>query len=497
MGINCNSELYKVLRPTPRWIGATYYDHSYPLNKTGFVIHNHCPFNYCKVSDIPIPLSLENLDDQCDLNRSGILCGKCSENLSQVLGTSQCVECHKPWIALIIPLIAVAGFFLVAFLIFLNLTVSVGSINGLIFYANVVRANNAIFFPPHISDSFFNKFIAWLNLDLGIETCFYDGFDAYAKTWFQFLFPLYMWLLVAVIIIASHYSTIASRLSGNNAVQVLATLFLLSYAKLLRIIIIIFTSTELVYPDGYRRKVWLYDENIDYFKGKHIPLCIVGLITLVFISTPYTTALFSVQWLQKYSSNKALFLVRKLHPLIDTYTGPYKIKHRYWTGLLLLVRVCLFLVFSLNPYDDPTPVNLLATFVTALSLLTYLSLIKGVYRLHRLNWIENAFLLNLGILSATVGLCRDSTDNTVSKISYASTGIAFIFFMLIVLYQSFIKLTTYRKVRAFGSAIVRKFKTVTVTVDNTKEPVVLECDPKKVTVTFSEIELSQPLIQTD
>ena len=112
---------------------------------------------------------------------------KCSENLSQVLGTSQCMGCHIPWIALIIPLIAIAGFFLVAFLIFLNLTVSVGSINGLIFYANIVRANNAIFFPPHISDSFFNKFIAWLNLDLGIEICFYDGFDAYTKTWFQFL----------------------------------------------------------------------------------------------------------------------------------------------------------------------------------------------------------------------------------------------------------------------------------------------------------------------
>ena len=164
----------------------------------------------------------------------------CSDNLSLVLGTSRCMECHKPWITLVIPLIVIAGLFLVAFLIFLNLTVSVGTINGLIFYANIVRANNAVFFPPRISNSLLNKFIAWLNLDLGIETCFYDGFDAHAKTWFQFLFPIYIWLLVAVIIIASHYSTIASRVSGNNAVQVLDTLFLLSYAKLLRIIITIF-----------------------------------------------------------------------------------------------------------------------------------------------------------------------------------------------------------------------------------------------------------------
>ena len=256
LGIKCNFELYQVLRPTPRWIGVTHY-HTYPFNRTGFLIHNHCPFDYCEVSEDPIPLSMDNLDDQCALNRSGILCGMCPMNLSQVLGTSNCMKCHKPWIALLIPLIAIAGFILVAFLIFVNLTVSVGTTNGLIFYANIVRANNAVFFPAHIRNSFLNKFIAWLNLDLGIETCFYDGFDAYAKTWFQFLFPLYIWLLVAVIIIASHYSTIASRLSGNNAVQVLATLFLLSYAKLLRIIITIFTTTKLVYPDGYHRKVWL------------------------------------------------------------------------------------------------------------------------------------------------------------------------------------------------------------------------------------------------
>ena len=35
---------------------------------------------------------------------------------------------------------------------------------------------------------------------------------------------------------------------------------LLSYAKLLRLIITVFSSTELVYPDGYCRRVWLYDD---------------------------------------------------------------------------------------------------------------------------------------------------------------------------------------------------------------------------------------------
>ena len=91
-----------------------------------------------------------------------------------------------------------------AALIFLNITVSVGTINGLVFYANIVRANQAIFFPPNKTNSFLSWFIAWINLDLGIETCFYNGLDAYFKTWLQFIFPLYIWVLVIVVIVSSY-----------------------------------------------------------------------------------------------------------------------------------------------------------------------------------------------------------------------------------------------------------------------------------------------------
>jgi len=196
-----------------------------------------------------------------------------------------------------VPAFALAGIALVAALIFLNITVSVGTINGLVFYANIVRANQAIFFLPNTTNSFLSWFIAWINLDLGIETCFYNGLDAYFKTWLQFIFPLYIWVLVIVIIVSSYYSTTAAKLSGRNAVQVLATLFLLSYAKLLRVIITVLQPTELVYSDKTVRKVWLYDGNVDYLKGKHIPLFIAALLLLL-ISLPYTVILIFIEYLQ-------------------------------------------------------------------------------------------------------------------------------------------------------------------------------------------------------
>ena len=143
---------------------------------------------------------MEYPDEQCAFSRSGVLCGSCQQNLSHVLGTSNCKECSSNFL-LLIPVFIVAGIALVAFLMLLNLTVSVGTINGLIFYANIVRANHAIFFPPDTNNEFLSIFIAWLNLDLGIETCFYSGLDAYVKTWLQFLFPLYIWIVVLLIIV--------------------------------------------------------------------------------------------------------------------------------------------------------------------------------------------------------------------------------------------------------------------------------------------------------
>jgi len=114
-------------------------------------------------------------------NRLGLLCGQCKPGLSLALGNSKCIQCSNLYILLIIPF-ALVGIALVILLLIFKLTVAAGTINGLLFYANIVTANHAIFFPPN-QTNILTVFIAWLNLDLGIETCFFEGLDAYAKTW--------------------------------------------------------------------------------------------------------------------------------------------------------------------------------------------------------------------------------------------------------------------------------------------------------------------------
>ena len=450
--INCSIDTQTVYRRGLLWINATFLNETYTL----VLIHNHCPFDYC--NDGTIQLNMKHPDEQCALSRSGVLCGSCQQNLSHVLGTSNCRDCSSHFL-LLIPIFIAAGIVLVVFLMLLNLTVSVGTINGLIFYANIVRANQAIFFPHGTSNEFLSIFIAWLNLDLGVETCFYSGLDAYTKTWLQFLFPVYIWIIVVLIIVSSHYSTTAAKLSGRNAVQVLATLFLLSYAKLLCITITAFSFTLLEYPDGSVKRIWLYDGNVDYLKGKHIALFVAALLLLVFISLPYTVALLFIQCLQYRSRYRLLAWVRRLKPLFDAYTGPYKDKHRYWPGLLLVVRVVLFFVFSVNVFGDPA-ISLLTIIATMFCCFYFTVTVGGVYRSIALNMIEYSFfLLNIGILSSAT-LFTILTDRDQIAVVYTSVGITFTTFMIIIIYHVLVRVNIEQQRQRFTEWTISELKTI-------------------------------------
>ena len=98
--------------------------------------------------------------------------------MSVALGSEQCLQCSNAYIALVLPFVLAGGF--VVFIIkALDLTVCHGAINGIIFYANVVSANKHLFYHNTATNPL-TLFIAWFNLDLGIQTCFYDGLTAYA-----------------------------------------------------------------------------------------------------------------------------------------------------------------------------------------------------------------------------------------------------------------------------------------------------------------------------
>ena len=251
------------------------------------------------------------------------------------------------------------------------------------------------------------------------------------KLGFSFFFQC-IWILTAVIIVSSHYSTLASRLSGNNAVQVLATLFLLSYTKLLRLVITVFSVTEVPYPDGYIKLVWLFDGNTEYLKGKHIPLFIATILLLTLLSIPYTFSLINIQWLQKISHYRAMSWIHKLKPLFDAYTGPYKAA---WSSLLDWTSSHgTDFNFSPNRHNNPTT-NLFIIVIFLTFLIIWLCFTQWVYKDLLNNFLEIFFLCNL-IITSTAMLFEFSKGRHSPAVMITSTGLALIAFIVITLYHA-------------------------------------------------------------
>ena len=415
-----------ILRLAPYWIGLP--NHT----NLSVIVHPHCPFDYCQSKDISITAEFPNT--QCQYQRSGVLCGSCREGLSMILGSSECKKCSNSYLGLV-GIFILAGIVLVVILSLLNMTVSVGTLNGLILFANILQANHTTFLPSTTYNNlvlFFSTLIAWLNLDLGIPTCLFDGLTTYIKTWLQFLFPLYILALVGVIIIASKCSTRVTELFGSNAVSVLATLVLLSYTKILRILITVFSFTTLTGSKGYHGVVWLADGNIKYFEPKHAILFLVALLVLLLLGVPYTLILTAAPWIQRSRFPWISSLYNKFKPLLDAYMGPYKDNCRYWTGMLLLVRVVLTAVFSCigdtNTVAGPQ-LNLLFLCIASSLLLAFTSALQP-YKYKLLNGLE-IFHLTILLMLSLSNLFFSNLNTSKGPCTYIYTVLVGISFLVL------------------------------------------------------------------
>ena len=411
------------------WFG---YDESYVR------IYNTCPLNYCALKKSVVMGSHPHV--QCDNNRGGILCSSCNSNHSLILGSWKCKNCsglsgyNYIWMSL---LLALAGVLLVAFLMLLKMTVSTGTFNGMILYANILSVSGFLDYRNCSINPFLRAFISWINLDLGIEVCFYSGMDMYQKTWLQFVFPFYIWFLVGVIIFVCHYSSTVMKLMGMRNIEVLATLFLLSYAKLLisivstlSLAVITVSSARNVSDLLYSERVWLYDANLPYLGAKHWPLFAVALICLVFLFLPYTMLLLFGQCLAYVPNRKGLGWIHnpKLTAILDAYYAPYNKHCRYWTGVGLLLRCILFSALGNN-------ISFWTVIFMIVLILVHAIYRGGIYKNKVAGFLELAFLVNLEVVSLTL-LYRQELCEALT----ASIAISFVLFIGITTYHVYFEL---------------------------------------------------------
>ena len=123
---------------TTAWIGFD--------EENNLIYSKHCFPYYCRRAYKKVDMGNESMinSQQCWPNREGILCSKCTEGHSLAIGSSNCIHCPNNNNLALLIFFAVSGFLLVFCINVLNLTVTQGLINGVIFYANVIWEHQSI-----------------------------------------------------------------------------------------------------------------------------------------------------------------------------------------------------------------------------------------------------------------------------------------------------------------------------------------------------------------
>ncbi len=320
--------------------------------------------------------------------------------------------------------------------------------------------------------------------------------DAYAVTWLQYAFPLYVWILISLIILTSRYSIIVSKLIGHNPIAVLATLLLMSYTKILKIVIEVYASVDLDYPNDKKVTVWLKDANVPYLHSKHLVLAVVTSLVLVFFFLPYTFLLLIGHKLYGFTRKKGLRWLNRIKPLLDSYYAPYKLHTRYWTGLLLLVRCALYIVFSFNSLGASTESLLAINIVfTTLVIIAWLSV--QIYESFLSNIIEASVYLNLIILSTATLAGANTTplaNSLISVVFVTTTGVTVYHFHAHYTAKSWMWL----QARARMVRIIEKVKTLTSHTTATPDPLIdipaSSHDPHRI-VSKTVLDIREPLLE--
>ena len=412
------------------------------LTYQGFMWSPNCPAHLCHNNkDNWLKFSSDNVDILCLEYRTAMLCGACLQNYSLTLSSLKCSKCNSNNYLSLLLVFTLSGVALIASLLLLQMTVADGTINGLIFYANITNIIKDHIFPQDkLPPNPLTVFMSWLNLDFGIPTCFYTGLNYYSYTWLQFVFPFYLWFLVGLIILACKYSSRAMKLFGSNPVAVLATVVLMSYNKLLHTSQQILSYVTVYYSDGTQEMRWKIDPNLLYFQGMHIPLAMFGLVIVTVFLTPYIFFITFGHYLQKYSNKRGLKWLIKVKPILDAYYAPFCNTTRYWVGLMLHMRTCRSITYSTLKNTERTNILVFVSSVlTGIALIPWLQH-EIIYQKWFTNMLEGSFILNSIILSVATLHVTSEQNNHQLILTYTSIGIAFIEFLVILFFHAWYRL---------------------------------------------------------
>ena len=284
----------------------------------------------------------------CPDNREGPLCSICSPGFSVVFGSNECKRCSNWWMLSLI-LYMVTGPLLIFLLYALRLTLTTGTLNGIIFCSQVLQVFD---FSP-LKLSYLNMFIkSSLTLELNYPTCFYNGMTELCRSGLMLLYPVYLISILIGLIICSRYSVRLSNKISHTSVQVLVTVVHLCFSKLLLLALDVFTSIDIYYHTTNTARVqcvymWFRDATVEFGKGNHLVLIIVTLLIVCPILGVYMTVLLAGRPLMRINR-----LREYLRPVYEAIHAPYKHNKEFFFGARLLIVILLYMLYVLYSGRD-------------------------------------------------------------------------------------------------------------------------------------------------
>ena len=203
---------------------------------------------------------------------------------------------------------------------------------------------------------------------------------------------------------------------------------------------------------------------------------------IILVGIPYTIILSLWQWIVSAPKWKVFKWTRntKLNAFISVHHAPYNNKYRYWSGLLLLVRVVLYVTASVTVSGDPeTPLLTTLLLVGSLFLINKITGSR-VYKNSFLNIIGAMLYFNLLALSG-FSWYRFKTDfRKQTAVAYTSTIITFILLVGVIISHVYLLI---RKDRPRGEEEHEYLQLAPV-------------QPAKTEVTYSIVEIPKPCDQS-
>ncbi len=422
-----------------------------------------CPLNYCntdpryrmiKSTDNGIMLTNDTTHTipYCLGNREGILCGKCIGNYSVVLWSSECKQCSNLSFLTIIGY-GITGPVLIYMMFALQLTLTTGTVNGIIFYAQVASAG--LLLPQShttyqtISNNYRvgRSFLSFLRLNQLFPICLYNGMNQLWKTGLTLVLPGYLLIIVVVIIIISRYSTWLSNRTSHSSIQVLVTVVHLCFSNLLVQLIHVFTPAT-VYTTNGTSLVWYLDGSVPYRGHSHNILALISTMTVGIVIIPYILLLILGRPLIKCSKIANLYI----RPIYEAIHAPYKEGRQYWFTARLVLLIIMYLLYSLLKANNSSELN--TAISTLLFSFTVIQAISRPFKSNAINVLDTWLMLNISLVYNTL-----SNKISSESINFIMTTVILAILTLVLIIAYHVYLVTIHN---------RKFQEVIDKLENIK-----------------------------